>query len=410
MFANLIDEELIRDEHYRKNLLSHNTKTFGLHREKAPVSISLPLEPIQKSTTNANDSEDDVVTPKASAVNGVARPSTTPGLSIAAAPNPANNATANANSQTSHLPSTTEERNSLEKHTTQNSHARLSTDKPTDLFSTSAKPKTSSEALTSEAANSTGLETTQAPAEGEKDEKHKEGSSLFGKKFRMNFPKKLGRNSTDTKPATVDEKAEESDKSDDKDDKSVQDNFFGVIQKIRHEYDEHVHNKPQEPLISGITPSMLNETPMLRPPFNITVIINEEKPDSGGVADLYRGTVSKLGQDADLIEKTAPTWLGDLLLHNRLPPKEIAKVAFILLPYQDSLPSIASQDGNNRLNANRMLRAKKILAYVAERIETLPAQPEPDALKPEEYLELLCHDQVRRVKVPKRVFFFVIPD
>ena len=41
-----------------------------------------------------------------------------------------------------------------------------------------------------------------------------------------------------------------------------------------------------------------------------------------------------------------------------------------------------------------MLRVKKILAYVAERIEVVPENPEPDALRPEEYLELYCYDQV----------------
>lgn len=111
------------------------------------------------------------------------------------------------------------------------------------------------------------------------------------------------------------------------------------------------------------------------------------------------------------------------------------KVSFVLHPFEDSLPSIASPDGNARLNANRMLRAKKvwqsylqrvqqlterqILAYVAERIEAPPPRPptaearpssdgvdgtpaeakpegadKPDVpevgLRPEEYLELYC--------------------
>ena len=48
------------------------------------------------------------------------------------------------------------------------------------------------------------------------------------------------------------------------------------------------------------------------------------------------------------------------------------------------------------MNANRMLRAKKICGYVAERIETLP-QIEADGLKPEEYLELICQGQVRQM-------------
>lgn len=41
-----------------------------------------------------------------------------------------------------------------------------------------------------------------------------------------------------------------------------------------------------------------------------------------------------------------------------------------------------------------MLRAKKVLAYVAERIETLLEQPDFDVVKPEDYLDLYCHDQL----------------
>ena len=49
---------------------------------------------------------------------------------------------------------------------------------------------------------------------------------------------------------------------------------------------------------------------------------------------------------------------------------------------------------NTRLIANRMLRSKKVLAYVAERIEMSSPEPDPEALKPEEYLELYCQNQV----------------
>jgi hypothetical protein len=42
-----------------------------------------------------------------------------------------------------------------------------------------------------------------------------------------------------------------------------------------------------------------------------------------------------------------------------------------------------------------MLRAKKILSYVAERIEPASEKSNPEGLKPEEYLDLYCHDQVR---------------
>lgn len=54
---------------------------------------------------------------------------------------------------------------------------------------------------------------------------------------------------------------------------------------------------------------------------------------------------------------------------------------------------ILNATSNSRLNANRMLRAKKVLAYVAERIELPSEQPDPELVKPEEYLELYCQDQ-----------------
>jgi hypothetical protein len=58
-----------------------------------------------------------------------------------------------------------------------------------------------------------------------------------------------------------------------------------------------------------------------------------------------------------------------------------------------------------------MLRAKKILSYVAERIEPAPEKPDPNALKPEEYLDLYCHDQVRAFP-PRQILrlFLIIAD
>lgn len=70
-------------------------------------------------------------------------------------------------------------------------------------------------------------------------------------------------------------------------------------------------------------------------------------------------------------------------------------MSFVLHPLDD-LPPIAPADGNNRLNANRMLRVKKILAYVSDKIEQPPEEEDPNALSPDEYLELYCNDRVSR--------------
>ncbi|KAK4997251.1 hypothetical protein LTR16_007128, partial [Cryomyces antarcticus] len=222
--------------------------------------------------------------------------------------------------------------------------------------------------------------------DGEKDEKA--GGALFGKKFnmRMSFSmKKLAKTQTTesvSRPAVVEEKEEDSDsKSSQTEDKVVDDNFYGAIQKIRNAYEDQLL-EGAESLQSAIAPSLPNETPVLKPPLATTILIQEDRPEAGGVADLFEGTVGSLGLQADLIEKVAPMWLGDVLLRNQIPVKDIVKVSFILEPYQGILPSIAT-DGNNRLNANRMLRAKKILGYVAERIEPQPEHPDPNASKPE---------------------------
>lgn len=241
--------------------------------------------------------------------------------------------------------------------------------------------------------------------EKDKDkDKGDKASTAFGKKFRMSFStKKLGRSGSSTvaeKPAVVDEKAVESESSSNHEpEKEFEDSFLGVVQRIQNEYEKQLVENPEKHVETKITPSLLNETPVLRIPLGTKVIIQEET--GGGNAELYRGTVASVGLEADQIEKCAPQWLAEVLLLNTIPQKEPVKVSFVLHPWPDSgLPGLVSADGNNRLNANKMLRVRKILAYVAERIDPTLEEPEnnpeqnPDALKPEEYLELYCNEQV----------------
>lgn len=234
----------------------------------------------------------------------------------------------------------------------------------------------------------------------------KQPSTPFGKKFRMGMSfgtKKLGRSASSTateKPTITEEKTAESESSSNHEpEKEYDDNFLGVVQKIQDEYAKQLIDSPEKTVETKVTPSLTNETPVLKLPAGTKVIIQEET--SGGSAELYRGTIETVGADADIIEKCAPQWLGEVLLLNTVPQKEPVKVSFVLHPWPDSgLPSLASADGNNRLNANKMLRVRKILAYVAERIDPTFEQPEndaepnPDVMKAEEYLELYCNEQV----------------
>ncbi|KAG9232216.1 WD repeat protein-like protein [Amylocarpus encephaloides] len=377
IFSNLIDEMIKSDEAYRKEI-NENLKQ-SIQRPGAPNSIQI----LSSKMSTWSDS-DSTTTPRA---NGQSYPMT-PGMGIGVA-TPA---------VAHHLPGVPEDGAPLDKRASQAS--RGSNDKHGDYFSSSqiASDTVGKPAATLSETHDGKL--PQSPSDADKEANGKDTNTLFGKKFRMGMgmsfgSKKLGRSASTNaeKPVIVDEKVEEGSEPSEngEKEKEVDDSFFGIVQKIRYEYEKALLDNPEQPVESGLTPSLPNETPVLKPPPLTTVIIQEET--SGGSADLYRGTVATVGEDASLIEQRAPMWLGDLLLRNRIPLKEPVKVSFVLQPWQDLLPSIAGPDGNSRLNANRMLRVKKILAYVAERIEPIPENPDPNALRPEEYLELYCYDQ-----------------
>lgn len=390
LFDNLVEEELKRDSLYRRELANLGKGNSSLKRENAPPLIQLPLSNLP------NGGIYDDTKSYSRSINGI-----TPGLSIGVAtPYPVN--TSHSIQTPYNLVSMAEEGKTLEKRQSHQTNPRTSTETqvPADYFSN--KPQRYSTdnlkpPLTPVEAPPEGP--PQSPGDADKDEKAKEGTSFLGKKkFRMNFPKKLGRSSTETKLPALDGKSEESEKLEGKEDKVREDNFLGTIQKIRLEYEEQLQQYPNRMIDSVMRPITPSEMPILRPPPFTTIIIQEDHPDSGGVADLYRGTVGSTGLDADLIEKTAPMWLGELLLRNIATQKDNPKVSFVLHPYKGRLPSIANPEGNSRLNANRMLRAKKIMSYVAERIEPRPGgmllddEDDADALKPEEYLELWCQN------------------
>ncbi|KAI1780599.1 WD40 repeat-like protein [Hypoxylon cercidicola] len=383
LFAKLIDEEIKRDESYRHKLNEAVEKRQAATRRNPPTSISIPASNVQGWERN----ESPVSTPRA---NGANYPMT-PGLGIGTA-TPAVNMLASEYAVTPGSP--------LDK-TTSHQFNRSSGD---DYFSGGiSSVDAPAKAPTTPAATDqapTKDETSKSPVDTKDKEKDtaKSPSTPFGKKFRMGMSfgtKKLGRSASSNieKPTVAEEKPEENkSESSSNHEKEIDDNFRGVIQKIQKDYEKQLLEAPDHFIETKITPALPIDAPVLKLPSGTKVIIQEET--SGGSANLYRGTVLSVGVDADIIEEKAPMWLGEVLLTNVIPQKEPVKVSFVLHPWKDSLPSLATTDGNNRLNANRMLRVKKILAYVAERIDPHFEEPEPGTLKPEEYLELYCNDQL----------------
>ncbi|KAF0489658.1 WD40 repeat-like protein [Gigaspora margarita] len=112
----------------------------------------------------------------------------------------------------------------------------------------------------------------------------------------------------------------------------------------------------------------INESPEIQIPLHTTVIISEVSSEASPFVDSYRGTVETMVKDVELIEHRAHPWLLEVLLKNKIALKESVKIGFILKPHEGSeleeLPN-----GNSRLTANRMLRARKILSYLIEKLE-----------------------------------------
>ena len=294
LFASLIDEEIRRDQDYIDHLKASQPPS---DRPKGNLHLgSLPPRKIEGWQKSEDDSES-IMTPRA--VNGI--PAVTPGLQIGVASPGLTQVMSNGAAPGHKTPMGT-----------------ASEEKPASGDYFSNKPPPASDPVGDKATDSSSEgrpETTQSPVDGDKE--GAKSSSLFGKKLRLNFPKKLGgRTSTEVaKPPVIEDKSDESsDKSSEKEEKPIDDNFHGVVQRMKIEYDSNVAHYPEDPVITCIKPSLPSETPVLKPPPLTEIIIQEDSPDSGGLADLYRGTVGSVGQDADLIEAVAPTWLGELVL------------------------------------------------------------------------------------------------
>lgn len=339
LFSNLINTEITRDEAYRKKLGDAKAEKDRMRRANAPPQISMPpptFSMIDAASTQSPGGGGSATTPKPNAGLSLFPPPT-PGMSIGlATPAPAFNPIAPLHpSEAMTLPPMAEEesRSSLSP-LTRPSMDRLAG----DYFSSAngSKPEKSGPSL-GEACDDTPL--TPSTADKDKDEKD---SSLLGR-WRSFGNRKLGRSAstdmTNKPPAPVDENPTEAILEPD----PLEDTLAGVIKKFRVAYDQVMPPLNGEPVRSAITPSLPNETPVLKPPGNTTIIVQEDRPDSGGVADLYRGTVATVGEDADLLEKVAPAWLGEVILLNRIPLKDIVKVSFVLLPFSDRLPTLPSE-------------------------------------------------------------------
>ncbi|KAI9728169.1 MAG: hypothetical protein M1828_004630 [Chrysothrix sp. TS-e1954] len=392
LFSAFILEEISRDEEYRYQLSSERQR--GVNKSSPNSQLHITLPPLDRSMWQQSMETSSQTTPRPFDIAG--NNPATPGMSIAVATPLEDNPSGSGYSTKQDKDTTPTGEKSLP------SLPRKSLEKPLDYFSVNSDPAPIQQLNDHQPKSPvlSGLSQEESASAGspetDKVKDAKDGMPSFSKRLRSSFvSKKLSRAAMTeaTKMTAPDEKS--SDEADSKDswtdDKAFEDKLFGVIQRMRAAYeDQNQHS--EKSIRSLISPSLPTETPVLKLSPTISVLIQEDRPDAGGFADLFEGSVDCLGRSADAIEKVAPPWLGEVLLHNRIPHKDIIKIPFTLEPFDGLLPRITHEASEERLNANRMLRAKSIIAYVAERLQFDPSKED---LKPEDYLELHCQNQVR---------------
>ena len=296
LFADLVDEELRRDEAFRRSLKSNLTLNGGGKVGR----ISLPV-----GTFFDESDRSPISTPRANPYN---RQIETPGLVIGAA-----------------SPTTADTKPGVQENGKGNATDATATSRKSgeDYFS----PKL----VNSSTGNQTQDKQPQTPAGQVEaptspiDKTHvsspKESGSSFGKRLRSTFtPKKSGKNAAATEePKTLRSEENQSDSEQKSTDGSLEEHsdnqtMLQVVNSIRTEYSKLVENVDANVILPLLRPALPTEAPVLRPPANTAIIIQEDDPTSGGMTDLFEGYLDQLGRNADTIEKLAPHWLGTLLL------------------------------------------------------------------------------------------------
>ncbi|KAI8824319.1 uncharacterized protein EV422DRAFT_565017 [Fimicolochytrium jonesii] len=147
-----------------------------------------------------------------------------------------------------------------------------------------------------------------------------------------------------------------------------------------------------------------DETPHISIPPTVRVIISvEESEEAAAFLDVYRGKVGDMGGmgEVEKLQAVLPTWVFEAAVQGKaVMPKENVKVAFMLYPMPGNSGPDIPRSGT-RLSANRMLKMRKLMGFVVEKLGLAPSPEQrrqnPEAageFNPEDFVEILCQDKV----------------
>ncbi|KAG8892608.1 hypothetical protein FRB99_002587 [Tulasnella sp. 403] len=154
-------------------------------------------------------------------------------------------------------------------------------------------------------------------------------------------------------------------------------------------------------LTQPLTPPLSLEAPPVSLPSSVAVTISEESTDDmgGGTwTDVYNSVASQTEDDLEALEMAAPIWLLELLLLNRfIGGQVLAKVSFVVVAYESRGEAIAD---SSRLTAGRILRVRKVLQYVRDKLEPIDNARNLTS-KPASALAVACDPKDARAQPPQ---------
>ncbi|KAJ3210473.1 hypothetical protein HDU82_008053 [Entophlyctis luteolus] len=119
----------------------------------------------------------------------------------------------------------------------------------------------------------------------------------------------------------------------------------------------------------------VEEIPVIRIPPDVCIIVSmEESPEAACYLDQFRSTVGQIGwvREALRLDECLPLWVYEVLYDKR-KLKETPKMSFTLVPRPFSeLPDLPNNSA--KLSSNRMIRLRKLIAYVAEQAKIPPPE------------------------------------
>ncbi|KAL3896591.1 MAG: hypothetical protein SGCHY_003974 [Lobulomycetales sp.] len=136
--------------------------------------------------------------------------------------------------------------------------------------------------------------------------------------------------------------------------------------------DKSVVSKEQSNALQEVVPHFsVEDTPYIQLPQNVRISISSEEvsPNVSGYIDKFTSKLSSITNEKQMLRLKShlPFWIQDCIVEGSPVNREPIKISFLLLPMEGSklkeLPN-----GANRLSANRMIRIRKLLGYVLQRV------------------------------------------